>query len=239
MSPVLPRPGQALLQSMVCRHRLCEPPENRGSPAVPGDHRAVGAWLCRAMIAQRSCAPTRFFRWRALRSPGWVYSAPPLSPREETCHAGSLYLRRRAHAARARQTRRCAAPGAADPPRHHGAERPARAPAAGHRQHRRCDPGRGQPGRRAGLEHRPRGGHRRRLCRNGGRRAGQPLLRLGSGSGQHGRRAGHGRPVGPGGRRWRGIHVAHSRCRRPAAPGIPIRRWPSTAITCRRASRPT
>ena len=64
------------------------------------------------------------------------------------------------------------------------------------------------PVKEQGSDHRPRGGHQCRLRRDRGRRADQPLLRLGPGGHQHGGRAGDGGPVGFRHRRRRGEHVA-------------------------------
>ena len=63
-------------------------------------------------------------------------------------------------------------------------------------------------GEGAGLRYRPRGRHQCRLRRDRGRRADQPLLRLGPGGHQHGRRAGDGGPVRFRHRRRRREHVA-------------------------------
>ena len=64
------------------------------------------------------------------------------------------------------------------------------------------------PVKEQGSDIGPRGRHQRRLRRDGGRRADQPLLRLGAGGHQHGGCAGDGGPIGLRHRRRRGEHVA-------------------------------
>ena len=70
-------------------------------------------------------------------------------------------------------------------------------------------------------------------------RAGQPLLRLGPRSHQHGGGAGHVGPEPGHDRRRRREHEPRADGLATAAPGRSIRRWRSRCTSCRRASRPT
>ena len=133
--------------------------------------------------------------------------------------AGSLYLRRRSHAARTRQARWLAARGARGRSRRDGARCDPQP------QRSRSDPGRGRgarlrrSGRRSGRRHRARCGAEGRLRQGGSGRADQPLLRLGPRRGESCRRAGHVRHEGHRHRRRRRIHEPrrHGRLRRRMA----------------------
>lgn len=119
--------------------------------------------------------------------------------------------------ARPRQEDRVAALGQADLPGHRPDRRTPRSfPRPGRGPHLRPDPRCRRPGRRPGCRHRACRRHGVRSARHRRRCAAQPLLRLGSRSGQHRcaegpLRLGRTRP-----RRWRRVHV-------PGSDGL--RRW--------------